>query len=211
MPDGSKRMVRASPLVFDLVGGGVRTSGRTVLYDLYGTGNKQRMEWINDIPAGMGLLVFDAEKTGVSGENGLGLFGDSTDLDGDGKADGFLDGFKALRAFVAKAIREQVIPGSVWGAGILGASDLGALEKAYGLKMRVGGLNGPAKSLAAAGIAAISFTGAKVETAANFDGQGNDAARQEGAVFLRRDGTTGAYEDVWFKPKNNVMVKPSGS
>ncbi len=199
--DGTKGVIRASPLVFDLSGHGVDTSGRVVLYDIKGSGRADKLKRINDIGAGTGALVFDADRDGKSGEGGHELFGDSTDLDGDGRPEGWADGFVALRALVEKAAREGVLSSHILVQGRLDAKALASLEKAYGLGMKVGGLNSEPVSLAEAGVTAVWFSMNPATRHRNFDGDGNDVSRQHGAVFTRADGTVGAYSDIWFAHK----------
>ncbi|MBI4423244.1 MAG: hypothetical protein HY554_05935 [Elusimicrobia bacterium] len=198
LADGRRVEFTASPLVLDLDGDGVRTGGRRVRFDIDGNG---RYETLDDVSAGDGVLVFDADGDGVSGEGGRELFGDTTDLDGDGRPDGFRDGFEALRGLVRRAVSQRVLPPSARAARRLGAGDLARLEKAYGLKLRVGGLGRAAVALAQAGVASLSVSSGETTRVENFDGRGNALLRQAGAVFSRADGSAGAYEDVWFRAR----------
>lgn len=200
--DGSRETVTASPLVFDLSGGGVRTSARRILFDIIGLGRKDRLELVNDIEEGKGLLVFDADGDGISGENGLELFGNATDIDGDGRADGHTHGFDALEALVRRAVAENVIPRQALSRDSLGAADLAALGARYGLRMKIGGLNRSPVTLNQAGVLEIKLSRAPVHRVSDFDGQGNDVSRRPGAEFTRANGTSGAYEDVWFARRN---------
>lgn len=194
-PDGSTREYD-SPLVFDLDGNGVRMSRRQQRFDADGD---KKQEWVNDISAGDGLLVLDSDKDGISGESGLESFGTSTDLDGDHKKDGHADGFEALWSLARKAKRDGVLGADALSDGLLDGKELKSLEKAYGLKMRVGGIFKPAVSLEEAGVTTIALSKADSVRVANFDGQGNQTTRREGAVFTNKDGATLAYEDVWFE------------
>lgn len=197
--DGSTGIALQDPLVFDLKGGGVQTDQRRVLFGLTGTERKDKLRRLNDLGPGEGLLVFDANGNGTSGETGLELFGDQTDLDRDGKSDDFPNGFAALRAFADKAAREGVLPREP--RDRLDEAALAALAKAYGLKMKVGGFNAPPVSLAEAGVQAIALSTEPVERAREFDGRGNFLSLQAGAVFLRADGTVGTYVNVWFSSR----------
>lgn len=198
---GVKKIVPYDPLVFDLKGTGIKTSLKKVLFDLFGFGKSDKTQWMNDLEEGTGVLVFDAKGTGKSGKNGSEVFGDRTSLAGVGKPDGYADGFEALRALAEKAINEGVIGREALGTRVLDAKALKAMEKAYGLKMKVGGMNREPISLAAAGIEAISLSNQPTQRAVDFDGQSNDLVVQPGAVFLRKDGTTGSYMNVWLSAK----------
>lgn len=195
---------RMSPLVFDLPGRGVQTSERTTLFDVEGDGNPDQTQWVNDVAPGMGVLVFDGDGDGRSGENGRELFGDRTSL-GDGRR--FADGFQALRAFVELAVRDGVIGREALDRGRLDASALAELEKARGLKMKVGGFNAKPVSLARAGVAEIRLSSAPVERAAGFDGWDNDLSLQAGAVFRREDGSSGDYMDVWLATRREHQIR----
>jgi len=197
--DGRKEVVPYDPLVFDLKGTGIKTSPKKVLFDLYGYGKNDKAQWMNDLDENAGILVFDADGSGDSGKNGGEVFGDRTDLAGVGRPTGFVDGFQALRALVLKAVDAGVLGRDVLDHGILDASALAALEKAYGLKMKPGGFNRKAVSLASLGIKSIALSLEPTQRAPDFDGQGNDLVVQPGAVFLRADGTTGSYMNVWLK------------
>lgn len=196
--DGSRDTVTASPLVFDLSGSGVRTSVKRILFDIIGKGRRDHLNLINDIEDGMGVLAFDPDGDGRSGENGLELFGSASDINGDGRADGHSDGFAALEALVRRAVHEGVLPRETLSRDRLLAFDLAALGARYGLKMKLGGLNRPAVTLNQAGVVEIKLSRKEVFKVKDFDGQGNDVSRKPGAEFTRPDGTTGAYEDVWF-------------
>jgi hypothetical protein len=102
---------------------------------------------------------------------------------------------------VEKAVREEVLRPSILAQGRLDAAALVSLEKAYGLKMKTGGLNHPPVALSKAGASAIWLSSAMVERRTDFDGDGNDISRQDGAVFTRGDGSVGAYADIWFSHK----------
>lgn len=199
--DGSRQEFYTSPLVFDLDGDGVRMSRRTQKFDADGD---RRADRVNDISRGDGLLVLDSDGDGVSGESALEAFGTATDLDGDHERDSYADGFEALQALVAKAES----------AGVLGpqedarldAEELRALEKAYGLRIKVGGILAKPVRLSAAGIVSIALSRAESTLVKDFDGQGNRVTRRDGARFTRADGSSSSYEDVWFE-----VVRPAGA
>lgn len=193
--------VLQDPLVFDLAGTGIKTSARKVIYGITGTRADDQLKWLNEVEEGMGILVFDADKNGTSGRTGLELFGDQTDLNGDGRSDGFPDGFSSLRAFVDRASRDGVLPKDARARGLLDAAALAALERAYGLKMKVGGFNRTPVSLATAGVRAIAFSEAPAEERREFDGRGNGLSLQRDAAFLRGDGSRGIYANVWLTAK----------
>jgi hypothetical protein len=208
--DGHKTVVPYDPLVFDLKGDGVKTTVGKVLFDLYGHGKADKTQWMSELDAGSGILVFDAKGTGRSGKDGSEVFGDRTDLTGVGRPTGFANGFEALLGLTAKALDEGVLHRDVVDTGVLDAAALAALEKAYGLKIKVGGFNSKPISLAQAGVDAISLSGAPTQRAADFDGQLNDVLVQPGAVFKRRDGSTGTYMNVWLTAKRgNLGLKSS--
>jgi hypothetical protein len=193
--------VRIDPLVFDLANTGLKTSSRKAIYGITGTRDTDKLKWLNEVEEGMGILVFDADKNGASGRTGLELFGDQTDINGDGKADGFADGYEALRAFVDRAAAEGILPKDVRARGLLDAGALAALERAYGLKMKVGGFNREPVSLATAGVRDIAFSAAPAEPVREFDGRGNGLSLQQGAAFTRSDGTRGLYANIWLTSK----------
>ena len=93
MECSTKDYATASPLSFDLEGDGIKTSDELIQYDIDGDGD---LDTIND--SADAILVFDADGDGISGEDGSECFGNNTDLDGDGVADGYKDGFEALKA-----------------------------------------------------------------------------------------------------------------
>ncbi|MBI4348525.1 MAG: hypothetical protein HY553_16920 [Elusimicrobia bacterium] len=191
-------VVFPSPLVFDLDGDGVRTAQRKVRFDINGDGVR---DYFTDLSSRDGVLVFDGNRSGLAGDNARELFGTETDLDGNGFGDDFSDGFAALKAFVAKARKEGVLAQSPREDGRLNAEELAALERRYGLGMRIGSLAGRTVSLKEAGIAEIRLSDAKPRRIRDFDGQKNDLMRQTGALFTRTDGTEGVYEDVWFRAR----------
>lgn len=195
MPGAADSSLYASPLVFDLNGDGVRMSRRSTSFDAQGA---RRKEAVNDISQSDGLLVLDIDHDGSYVSGGLEVLGTGTDIDGDHKPDGYADGFEALRALVGRALSDRTLDASFDGR-VLGPAQLKSLAKAYGLRMRVGGTFGRVVTLDQAGVRAIHLPEGDCVRVKDFDGQGNETLRCVGAVFTRANGTTGAYEDVWFQ------------
>ena len=176
---------QGSPLTFDLNGDGVKTSNKMIKYDIDGDGTQDN---INDVADGV-LSI----RGGASGHD---VFGNNTDLDGDGKADGFKDGFEALKAL---SLQEGLIDGKK--DMVLDASDLVLLQKKYQLAMKTAGYNSKNENLADLGISEINLGKTNAtQTAQNFDGQGNDLMTQEGSTF-KLNGQTQDYADVWHQLK----------
>lgn len=208
--DGHTEHIHYDPLVFDLKGTGIKTSPKKVLFDLIGFGKSDKTQWMNDLEEGTGVLVFDPKGTGKAGKNGSEVFGDRTDLNGLGRPDGYANGFEALRALVVKAVKDGALKQDSLDKEVLDANALAALEKAYGLRMKLGGLNREPVSLKQAGVAEIALSRAPIQRAKNFDGQANDLLLQPGAVFKRTDGSTGSYMNVWLTPQvGNLGLKTS--
>jgi len=171
---------KETPLTFDLNGDGVKTSDKLVQYDINGDGKK---ETIND--------VADGTLSVRGGKDARDLFGNNTDLDGDGKADGFANGFEALKALARK---ESLINGK--DDMKLDAKDLQILKDKYQLAMKTAGYNSEAKDLEEVGITEINLGSTdKVKEKANFDGRNNDVLTQDGATF-KINGKTREYADV---------------
>lgn len=177
------------PLVLDLNGDGVKTSEKDIMYDIDGDGI---LDQIKD--AADGVLVFDADGDGISGENGKECFGNNTDLDGDGKADGYKDGFEALKAIAEK---ENLINGK--DDNTLDANDIKLLEEKYGFKIKVEGYGDESISLLDIGITEINLAQTNAtKLQKDYDGQGNDLMTQEGATFTM-NGEEREYADIWHK------------
>jgi hypothetical protein len=176
---------KSTPLTFDLNGDGVKTSNKVIQYDIDGNGT---LDTIND--------VADGTLTIRGGASGLDVFGNNTDLDGDGKADGFKNGFDALKAL---ALKEGLIDGQK--DMVLDANDLALLQKKYQLAMKTAGYNSKNENLADLGISQINLGQSNdVKNAENFDGQGNDLMSQEGSTF-KINGQTRDYADVLHEKK----------
>ena len=189
-PKGEHAQFSDSPLVLDLSGRGVATTAERTLFDLHGDG---RREPLQGLAPGLGVLALG------TGTDGRFLFGNRTDLDGDGKPDGYADGFEALWALARKARREGVISRRALARGRLGARELRALSRAYGLCVRLGALDGPAVTLEQAGVTALLLPAGTSRLTRDFDDRGDDVSRRDGASFERKDGSRGEYADVWFR------------
>ncbi|RXJ71732.1 hypothetical protein CS022_19995 [Veronia nyctiphanis] len=175
-----------SPLTFDLNGNGkVDTTGIGKTFDLDGDGKLDRTAWAGK---GDGVLAFDANGDGIAGANGKELFGNNTDVDGDGIRDKLANGFDALRALAIHHLGEAAVAD-----GKLGAAELAELERKAGLTMIVDGEN---KSLADLGITEINL--GYTEAGLNRDENGNEH-RQVGVGFTRNGQENQAVNDVWFK------------
>lgn len=174
-----------SPLSFDIDGNGVKTSSEVVQFDIDGDGILDNVnnsdEWV---------LAFDKDGDGIAGADGSELFGDNTDLDGDGKADGYANGFEALKALAQK----EGLTGE--GDNELSLDDISLLEEKYGLVMTKG-YGGETSSLKDLGITNINLAQtSETKLTKNFDGQHNDIMTQEGATFTV-NGETREYADIW--------------
>ena len=187
-----KTYCTSSPLSFDLEGDGVKTSDELIRYDIDGDGD---LDTIND--SADAVLVFDADGDGISGEDGSECFGDNTDLDGDGVADGYKDGFEALKALANK---EGLVDGV--NDNTLDVDDLKILEEKYGLQIKTDGYNSEASSLFDAGITEINLATTDETTLhKNYDGKQNDLMTQEGATFVV-NGEEREYADIWHAKKD---------
>lgn len=170
----------ASPLVFDLNGDGVSTTGVGKTFDLDGDGTLDKTAWAGP---GDGVLAFDRDGDGVAGSDGTELFGNNTIVDGKK----FENGFEALKALAVKHLGPEAVAD-----GKLGAAELKALSDKTGLCMIV---DGKKVSLGDLGITEISV--GYQEAGLNKDVHGNEH-RQVGEGFVR-NGQVGAVNDVWFR------------
>lgn len=175
----------SSPLAFDLEGDGIKTSSEKTYFDIDGDGDLDRIHNVNEW-----VLAFDADGNGKAGESGLEVFGNNTDLDGDGKADGYKDGFEALEALAKK---EGLVNDT--DDFILDQNDIEILSEKYGLTLTKG-YGGESKSLQDAGITQINMSSGQSVRESNFDGKGNDIMRKYGATFTV-NGKEHEYADVW--------------
>ncbi|MBI5244165.1 MAG: hypothetical protein HY922_10905 [Elusimicrobia bacterium] len=194
--EGQRPVAARDPLVFSLDKKPLTTRRQTVLFDISGAGFPIA---VNDISAGAGLLVFDADHDGVSGANGREIFGNDSDIAGNGNRGGLTDGYVALNALVVKAFYQGLLPASVIERRFLDENALTALEEAYGLRMKVGSFLNEPVSLKAAGVRGIALTMERPQRINSFDGRSNDAVYRAGAYFLRADGSKGIYEDFWLR------------
>ena len=140
-------------------------------------------------------MVFDNDGDGISGEDGSECFGNNTDLDGDGKADGYKDGFEALKALAKK---EGLVSEN---DSKLDEKDLKILEEKYGLKIKSNGYNSESQSLADVGITEINISNSETVMNKNYDGKNNDLMTQEGATF-KINGEEREYADIWHSKKD---------
>lgn len=183
----SKTEKIASPLTFDLNGNGkVGTTGIAGgrRFDIDGDGKVDKTAWAEK---GDGVLAFDADGDGRVGTNGKELFGNNSDVDGDGRADGHANGFEALKALAVRHLGKASVAD-----GKLGAEELRLLEKKAGLSMLV---DGERKRLSDVGITEINL--GYQQAGPNRDAQGNEH-RQVGAGYVQ-NGETRKVDDVWFK------------
>jgi len=172
----------ASPLTFDLNGDGkVSTTNGGKAFDIDGDGKVDNTAWAGK---GDGVLAFDADGDGKVGEDGRELFGNHTDVDGDGRADGFANGFDALRGLAEREFGQV--------GGKLNQEQLQHLGDKYGLKMMV---DGKQRDLADIGITEIDL--GYREAGANADEFGNEH-RQVGNGFTM-NGEQRGVNDVWFR------------
>jgi len=176
----------SSPLVFDLNGDGVKTTGINKLYDLDGDGKLDKTAWAskND-----GVLAFDANGNGISGEDGKELFGNKSDINGDGISDSISNGFEALKELAVNYLNPSALTDN-----ILDVAEIVELEFKAGLSILVNGIK---KSLTDLGITEISLNYNETNPADSKDINGNEH-RQVGNGFII-NGQKNAVNDVWFK------------
>lgn len=173
----------ASPLTFDLNGDNkVGTTGIEKEFDINGDGKVDKTAWA---AAGDGVLAFDADGDGKVGEDGKELFGNKTDIDGDGQVDGHKNGFDAL-----KALAENILGKESIADGKLDADEIKALEEQANLTMLV---DDAQKSLTDLGITELSLG---YEESDSVDENGNEH-RQVGEGFVM-NGEQAKVNDVWF-------------
>jgi len=187
----------ASPLTFDLNGDNkVDTTGISKDYDINGDGIVDKSAWAG---VGDGVLAFDADNDKVAGEDGKELLGNNTDVDGDNKADGFNNGFQALKALAVKYLGLDSVSDNK-----LDANEIKLLEEKAGLTMLVDEINENGevvqvkKSLVGdLGISEISLAYKESDAV---DEQGNEH-RQEGDGFTI-NGNKRKVDDVWYGYEN---------
>lgn len=191
LPDGSQIYVinnAFSPIIFDLNGDGIRTTEHTIMYDINGDGKKDK---INDVKVDGVLCI-------RGGKSGLDLFGDNTDLNNDGKRDGFRNGFEALK-FLAR--KEKLIDDK--DDMILDKKDIKVLAKKHSLALKIGYL-GKTKDILDAGITEIALPKtSNTKLIRNFDGKGNMLMLQDGAT-IKIHGKTNIFADLWHAVTDTV-------
>ncbi len=194
-----------SPLIFDLEGQGLKLkSGGLIAVDLDGDG---KTEMVTELDAHIGLLVFDSRlDEGDDTLHGAGrdMFGNGTDLSAYDIEGSFDNGFDALRAL---AEHLELVQGD---KQHLDAEDLLLLEKAVGLRMRVGGVvAGENRRFANLGITRINLgdpEGILSLEASPEDAYGNKLMHQDGATFTVQ-GAERPYADLWF----NIVARTDDS
>ncbi len=179
-PEYNVKYKTNSPLVFDLNGDGIQTTQQNRLFNIDGRGGD---ELISSLGADDGTLVFDGDGDGRFGESGLELFGNNTDLNGDGQADGFGNGFEALGGFATQALGAGAVAD-----GRLDANEIRQLDAA-GLRMDV---NGQLHSLRQLGITGINLN---FNNSSQVDAFGNQFRQQSS---FERNGRQQSLIDIWF-------------
>jgi MoxR-like ATPase len=167
------------PITIDTTGRGIRTLNRRVGFDIDADGKKDSLAEVSG-----GMLAIRG------GKDGRDLIGNHTDFDGDGKADGFADGFDALEHLAKK----EGLVNERRGDTTLDRRDLSVLERKYGLGIK-DGYGGAKKSLASAGVRSIELSKAKREET-RLDAEGNRLVTRQGAT-ANVNGQTRTYGDVW--------------
>lgn len=137
-----------------------------------------------------GLLVFDPAKSGL-----YQVFNAASDLDGDGRPDGFADGFEVLGALARRAVAAGKMPPLALEDGRLDAGELGCLEKGYGLRLRLFGRAAPV-SLREAGVRAIVLSRGPGRRVRGLGEASDGTLQRPGALFIRQDGSADAYAEV---------------
>ena len=192
--------VPADPLVLDLDGDGLKTSHRRTLFDIDGDGQRDS---VSEVSAGDAVLVFDPDGDGRIGEDGGELFGDHTRIPGFDKAP--VDGYAALATLAGKAVEDGLVPPGAVEGRRLRAEDIVALEDAWGLRVRVGGLRAPARRLSELGVVELSLGRPDGERIVDYDGRGNDLSPGRGAEAVFADGRRRAYGDLWLKRRGGEL------
>ncbi|WP_409522914.1 calcium-binding protein [Nitrincola sp. MINF-07-Sa-05] len=169
---------QASPIILDLDGNGVSTTGITegVYFDHNGDGFAQLTGWVD---ANDGLLVWDRNNNGVI-DNGTELFGDNTVM---------LNGQNAVNGFAALAEHDTNDD------GVIDANDAIWSELRIWRDLSQDGITreGELVTLDALGITSINLS----YTDSDHVDQHGNAHKQVGS-FTWADGTTGTATDVWF-------------
>jgi hypothetical protein len=188
----------ASPLVLDLDGKGIKTTAPNKSVDIDGDGTTDQVSWFGPTN---GVLTFDANKNGKVDLNGKELLGDNSDVNGDGVADGYTNGFEALKALAAQTLGQASVAD-----GVLDANELKALQQKAGLQILV---NNQAHSLSDYGIKNINL--GYSESSAT-DQYGNQFGQQGSFQRTLANGQTVTRNatDVWLQ-KNVGAPAPVAS
>jgi hypothetical protein len=175
-----------SPLVLDLDGKGIQTTAPTRTMDIAGDGTLSNVSWFG---AGNGVLAFDANKNGKIDINGKELFGNNSDINGDGKADSHANGFEALKKLASNTLGQASVAD-----GVLDASEIKALENKAGLRIITSG--DKSQTLSSLRVSNINLGYSETATTDQYGNQ----TRQVGS-FQRTlsDGSTATrtMADVW--------------
>lgn len=163
-----------------------------------------------DAPAGFrSCLAFDLADTGLTVEEGATL--DRLDpslgmlvLDA---ADGPrpFRGFWAFRAFLNKAVADGNLAQSALSADSLTTGDLARLDAVYGLRMQTARGVFP---LTKVGISEIALSVPQVQDFRRLDERGNKIAREDGADFIRLNGTRGKYALMALRDRSVAFAAP---
>ncbi|EEX34580.1 MULTISPECIES: hypothetical protein [Vibrio] len=122
---GASAVAMVDPLVVDKDGDReITTTKMDKKFDANGDG---KLETVAGVGEGDAIPAFDANGNGVAGEDGKELLGNYSDVDGDGKPDGYGNGFEAL-----EALAEEGSPGST-ADGVLDQSELKEIHENTGL------------------------------------------------------------------------------
>ena len=182
-------------MVLDLDNDGLETTALSRIMDINGDGELEETAWFGDKE---GVLAFDANNNGRIENSGLELFGNNSDVDGDGQADGFANGFEALSALAEKHLGEDAVAD-----GVLDSSEIKALENQAALRMIVGD---ELQTLTEAGVTSINLD---FENSDRVDDYGNEF-RQIGSFTREVDGNSFEAEvaDVWLQNTPYVEEQP---
>ncbi|MCE3236484.1 MAG: hypothetical protein K0Q50_2675 [Vampirovibrio sp.] len=156
----------ASPLALDLDGDGLKTTPQTKAIDIDGDGVMDQSSWFGERE---GVLAFDANKNGKIDQSGLELFGDNSDVNGDGKGDNFANGFEALKSLASNTLGEAAVTDN-----ILDAAEIRALENQAGMRML---LNNQTVKASDHGVSQINLNYQNIN---HTDAYGNEFRQQSG-------------------------------
>jgi len=116
-----------------------------------------------------------------------------------------ISGFGGLRSLVRRAIADGVLGEEVWERRALSTGELDQLTSDYGLKVQVAG--GRAVSLVQAGLSELSLSLPPAAQKLDFDGRGNMIALEDGATFIRLNGSRGRYVRVGLKARGRSAAR----